>query len=191
MERPIRIAFHGMTPSDDVARRVEEKARRLERYFDRIVGCQVTVELPGRRHRHGKHVRVRVELKVPGRTLVVGRDPDENVEHEDLDAALNAAFREARRQLEDHARRRDHRAAPRARVAPARGRVTRVFPEQGYGFLETEDGREIYFDARSVLRGGFARMSVGSQVRFAEEPGDEGPQASTVTLGRASRRVPA
>lgn len=118
MERPIQIAFHGMTPSEDVARRVEEKAQKLERYFDRIVGCRVTLEVPGRRHHQGKHVRIRIELKVPGRKIVVGRDPDENVEHEDLDAAMNVAFREARRQLEDHARRGDHRQARRVRRLP-------------------------------------------------------------------------
>ena len=53
---------------------------------------------------------------------------------------------------------------------------------EGFGFLETADGREIYFHKNSVLDGAFSRLSVGARVAFAEEPGDKGPQASTVRL---------
>jgi cold shock CspA family protein len=55
--------------------------------------------------------------------------------------------------------------------------------------LETSDGREIYFNGNSVLGGGFKRMEVGSEVAFAEEAVENGPQASTVRLiGRQPRR---
>jgi cold shock CspA family protein len=58
-------------------------------------------------------------------------------------------------------------------------------PEWGYGFLETPDGRELYFHEHSVLDGGFPELEVGSEVRFIEEPGEKGPQATTVTpVGR-------
>jgi ribosomal subunit interface protein len=187
MEKPVQIAFHGITPSDDITREVEERARKLERYFDRIVGCKVAIECPSRRHHRGKHIRVRVELTVPGKKLVVGRDPVQSTLHEDLGSALDSAFREARRQLEDHARRHDHRARPTARSEPARARVARLFRKEGYGFLVTPDGREVFFDARSVLGSGFARMRVGSPVRYAEEMGEEGPQASTIEVGRRAK----
>jgi cold shock CspA family protein len=52
--------------------------------------------------------------------------------------------------------------------------------EEGYGFLETPDGREIYFHRHSVLHPGFDRLAIG-RVLFVEEPG-EGPQASTVAI---------
>jgi cold shock CspA family protein len=48
------------------------------------------------------------------------------------------------------------------------------------GFLESDDGREIYFHRNSVLDGAFPRLEIGAQVSFAEEAGDKGPQASTV-----------
>ena len=44
------------------------------------------------------------------------------------------------------------------------------------------DGREIYFHRNSVLDAGFDRVSVGAEVRFVEEEGVRGPQASTVRL---------
>ena len=42
--------------------------------------------------------------------------------------------------------------------------------------------RHRYFHRNSVLHGGFERLRIGSKVRFIEEPGEKGPQASTVTL---------
>lgn len=188
MQTPVKIAYHRLAPSDAVSEMVRQKAARLERYFDRITGCSVTLEVPSYHHRHGKHYRVRIELTVPGERLVVGRDPAETKSHEDLVAAINAAFREARRQVEDHARRVDHRVRARPRAEPGRGKVLRLFREDGYGFLETRDGREVYFHERSVLRGGFKRLRVGTPVRFAEEPGEKGPQASTVAVARTARR---
>jgi cold shock CspA family protein len=55
-------------------------------------------------------------------------------------------------------------------------------PDEGYGFLATEDGREFYFNKQSVLNRGFARLQVGTGVTFVEEQGEKGPQASTVRI---------
>jgi cold shock CspA family protein len=51
---------------------------------------------------------------------------------------------------------------------------------EGYGFLETVDGYEIYFHRNSVLDHAFDELSIGSQVSFVAEKGEKGPQASTV-----------
>ncbi len=178
MRRPVRIAFRHLRPSEPVKQMVREKAARLERFHPGIVGCDVTLEMPDRHHRQGKHYRVRIEVTCPGEKLVVGRDPRKSARHLDLYAALNGAFREAARRLKDYARRqsgrvKSHEEAPRAVVS-------RLFRDEGYGFLATPEGREIYFHQRSVLDGGFGRLRVGTPVRYAEEMGEEGPQASTV-----------
>jgi cold shock CspA family protein len=62
------------------------------------------------------------------------------------------------------------------------GRVTKLFPDEGFGFLKTPDGREIYFHENSVLDSGFGGLEIGTEVHFAEELGEKGPQASTVRL---------
>ena len=36
--------------------------------------------------------------------------------------------------------------------------MTLLFPEAGYGFLQTFDGREIFFHRNSVLSAGFANL---------------------------------
>lgn len=191
MQKPIEVTWHGIRPPEALAAHVQDRAARLERYCDRIVGCDVTLEAPVRQHhRHsGSLYRVRIELSVPGGKLVVGRDPQKGAKHSDLYAVVDGAFREARRQLEDRMRRLDQRV--KAHALPTQALVARLFPDEGYGFLETPDGREIYFNARSVLRGAFRRLRVGTRVRFVEEAGDEGPQASTVEPVRRHRARPA
>jgi len=53
--------------------------------------------------------------------------------------------------------------------------------EADYGRIETPDNRVIYFHRNSVLNDGFDKLDIGSEVRFVEEMGERGPQASTVT----------
>ena len=50
------------------------------------------------------------------------------------------------------------------------------------GFIETADGREIYFHRNAVLDGAYRRLRGGSEVRFVEVEGAKGAQASTVRL---------
>jgi cold shock CspA family protein len=59
-------------------------------------------------------------------------------------------------------------------------RLARIFPDDGYGFIVTPDGHEIYFHRNSVLDPGFDRLEPGVEVRFEEEMGENGPQATTV-----------
>jgi outer membrane receptor protein involved in Fe transport len=58
--------------------------------------------------------------------------------------------------------------------------ITGATYNKGFGFLETDDGREIYFHRHSVANGGFDRLHIGTTVRFVEEQGEKGPPASTV-----------
>lgn len=74
------------------------------------------------------------------------------------------------------------RGAVKSHAPELHGRVSKLFPQ--YGFLETPDGREIYFHHNSVLDRNFDHLEVGSEVRFVEEDGEQGPQASTVIITR-------
>jgi cold shock CspA family protein/ribosome-associated translation inhibitor RaiA len=187
MQRALRLRWRNVHPSEAIAARVEEEVVHLERVFDRVVGCEVTIEAASRHHRHsGSQYRVRVEVSVPGTTLVVGRNPARTWAHADPYFAVREAFREARRQLREHAARSDARV--KRHEEPSLAAVAWMYPGEGYGFLRTAEGREIYFHAHAVLGGGFGALHAGSVVRFVEEPGEDGPQASTVVpLGREAR----
>jgi cold shock CspA family protein len=180
MNFPLQIAFHNLEGNDAIEARVRELAEGLESLHDRIQSGRVVIDLPHRHHREGNPYNVRIDLKVPGAEIVVKRDPTQSGEYLDLDSALLEAFDDARRQLEDHARKarghvKTHEPTPHARV-------TRFFEDRGFGFLETPEGREIYFHKNSVLNGGWAKLHEGVEVVFVEELGEKGPQASTVKL---------
>jgi cold shock CspA family protein/ribosome-associated translation inhibitor RaiA len=176
-----QVSYRHTETSEPLNSLILTKTRDLERFFDRITGCHVFIDRESHHHRKGKgaHFRVRVELSVPGEVLVVGRDPKLRQSHEDAFVAVNEAFHAIRRQLQGYVAR--HRGKNgKAHLRPPHGLITRLFYQDGYGFLETPDEREVYFNRASVLNGGFDRLEVGDEVRFAEEHGDEGPQASSV-----------
>lgn len=186
MQKGLQLRWRNLTPSEAIEAHVHDEVERLERFHGRITGCEVTLESPSRHHRNGaQKYRVRIEITIPGGKLVVARDRTRNQAQADLYVAVRHAFREAKRQLQDHVRKLDARVAGHAE--PPRGVVAVLMPD--HGFLRTPEGREIYFHERSVLRGAFARLRVGDPVRFAEERGEEGPQASTVELLRAPRHA--
>lgn len=183
MEKPLQITFRGIPSSEAVESYVRTRADKLERLSERIVGCHVTLESPHRHKQHGRHWVVRIDLAVPGLEIAVTRDPSESKEHEDLYAAIDAAFDDAKRMLDEHTR--TARGDVKPRETPTRhARVAKLHSFEGYGFLATSDGDEIYFHENSVLNHGFGRLAIGTLVRFVEEAGEKGPQASTVAIVR-------
>jgi cold shock CspA family protein len=204
MEIPLKITFRDMAPSPAIEANIREKAAKLDSLYDRIMSCRVIVESPHRHHHKGKTYEVRIDLTVPGGELVINRapkrlaaaklnrraepeknftelhEPSKHAAHEDVYVAIRDAFNAAGRKLQDHARRQSGKVKVHEPAAVAR--IVKIFPFEDYGFLQTPDGRELYFHKNSVLAPGFERLEVGHEVHFAEEMGDKGPQASTVRM---------
>ena len=103
MPLPLQVTFRGLDPSEAIARLVRSKARRLERFNERVASCHVTVEAPPQHRRKGGTYRVSVKLLVPGGEIVASRESAKNHAHEDVYVALRDAFAAVVRQLEDHA----------------------------------------------------------------------------------------
>jgi cold shock CspA family protein/ribosome-associated translation inhibitor RaiA len=61
------------------------------------------------------------------------------------------------------------------------GRIVRMFPDDGYGFIETEAHREVYFHASSVHGIPFEQLQVNMAVDLDIEAGHAGLQATRVT----------
>jgi ribosomal subunit interface protein len=180
MQLPLQITYRGLDPSPAVDADIRDKAAKLDHYYDHIMSCRVMVEAPHRHSRQGNIYHVRVDLKVPDRELVASRDTAKYDSHEDLYVAIRDAFAAIQRQLEDYARHR--RGDTKTHEVPSHGRVAQLYPEEGYGIIEDSEGRKIYFHRNSVLGDAFGSITVGSEIRFAEEMGDKGPQASTVRV---------
>jgi cold shock CspA family protein/ribosome-associated translation inhibitor RaiA len=191
MQIPLQIAFEGgLEASEALRSRIEREAHKLERFHDQIISCRVAVIGRSGRHHKGDLYQVRLQITVPGRPdVMIDRNPSADHAHEDAFVAVRDAFDAARRQLQDH----DRRVQGKVKVheAPPHGRVIRLFHDQGYGFIESSDGREIYFHRNAVLNGGFDKLKEGAQVRFAEVEGEKGAQASTVhPLGKSQIVAP-
>lgn len=193
---PVQITFRNMDSSAAVEDRIREEAARLDTFYDRIMSCRVMVEIPHHHHQRGNPFHIRIDLGVPGREIVVKHEPSLHPEqaghnrisktrevhgaHKDVYVAIRDAFRVAARELREYARRqrgqvKAHEEAPVATIA-------RIFPDEGYGFIETFPGEEVYFHRNSVINAEFDKLEVGTRVAFAEEHGDKGPQASTVRV---------
>jgi cold shock CspA family protein len=181
---PLQVTFRNMPRSDAVEQAIRERAERLDRFCDRVMGCRVLVETRHRR-RQGNLFHIRIDLTLPGREIVVSREPTLHRAYEDVYVAIRDAFDAAGRRLEDFVRRDDMRV--KAHELPPHGRIARLDRGNGYGFIGTPDGREIYFHRNSVVNAGFDRLEEGDPVRFHEEAGEKGPQASTVHVERKLR----
>ena len=181
MQIPLQITFRDMEASAAVETTIREKAAKLDQFYDQIMSCRVMVEAPHAHHHKGKLFQVRIDLTVPeGELLVTHEHHHKDPAHEDVYVAIRDAFDAMTRQLEDYARKR--RGKVKKHEAPAHGHVFSLNPEEDYGRIKTPEERVIYFHRNSVLDNAFDKLEVGSEVRFVEEMGERGPQASTVTL---------
>ncbi|HYA38908.1 MAG TPA: HPF/RaiA family ribosome-associated protein [Candidatus Methylomirabilis sp.] len=178
MKLPLQVVFRNMGSSDVIEAAVRERAAKLERFYDYIMSCRVVVELHHRHHHQGNLYHVRVDLKVPGEEIVASRAPAEHHAHEDVYVAIRDAFDAVLRRLEDYVRRR--RGAVKAHETAPHGRVAELNATEGYGRIETPDGRLVYFHRNSLVDEDFDSLGIGAEVRFVEEMGELGPQASTV-----------
>lgn len=182
-----KIAFRNMETALELEEVVLKEAKKLELFFPRIVSCRVAIEAPAtRRESH----RVRIDLGVPGEELVVEHNAKRYPEkspasrtRREAEIAIRDAFRELRGRVQEYAER--IRLVPDDREGAVEGKVTKLLAD--YGFIEA-DGHGVYFHRNSVAGAHFDRLRIGSRVRFTEEEGDKGPQASTVKLVRPSRQ---
>jgi cold shock CspA family protein len=175
---PLQITFRGLDPSQAVETAIRRRVVRLEQFGPQITRLQVTVHMP-QQHRHrGNYYAIRIDITTPTGELHVTGDPSLEGAQKDFQSVLGNAFDAATRELESAAQR-----GPGGAQLP-RGRVTRIFPEQSYGFLTSAEGEDVYFNQDSLQGASFAQLSVGSEVTFTINPedADQGARAASVCL---------
>lgn len=177
MKLPLQITYRDIDSSPAISDHIRRHGEKLDTFCDRIMSCRVAIEASNRHTtRFQKTYRVRIDVKVPHKELVSIHTP-EDASAGNLYLTIDAAFAKMARELENYNRM--SRWDVKRHTAMPRGVVTKLFHDRGYGFLE--DGtREIYFHEHSVQRHKFKNLEVGTEVRFSEEEGDKGPQASFV-----------
>lgn len=179
MKLPLQITYHGMEPSEALSENIRQKIEGLEKYYSPIMACRVAVRAHHRQVQ-GNIYHVRIDVTVAGHELVVSRDPAKNHAHEDAYVAVRDAFVAMRRQLQSLA---DQQQGKRKlHETPLHGRIDTLNTQDDCGRITMPDGREVYFHRNSVVNADFEHLAVGDEVRFDEEVGELGPQASTVKV---------
>lgn len=176
MKLPIQITAKNIELTDAIENEIQKRAERLDQYYPEIMSCRVVVEAPHKHQRKGLKYDIKIDLKIPpGKEIVIKRQ-----DNEDLYVAIRDAFDAARRKLEDVVRKlrgdmKRHKETPQ-------GIISRLFRDDGYGFITSLDGKDIYFHKNSVINYDFKKLEIGTRVRYIEELGEKGPQASTVSV---------
>lgn len=183
MEIPVEITFHNMDSSPAIEREIRERVEKLDRMYNHLIGCRVSVEQLHRRHQTGNLYEVHIELRVPGEDVVVSREPHharERYSDPDVNIALRDAFRTAERRLMEFKRKQRGDVKLHEGDALFAGQVSQLYPKEDRGFLLTHEGTQLYFHRNSLVQHDFDGLRVGDRVRFVQTIGDTGPIASKV-----------
>lgn len=61
------------------------------------------------------------------------------------------------------------------------GKVKWFNPDKGFGFIEREDGGDVFVHFSAIQSDGFKTLEEGQSVEFDVVDGNRGPQAANVT----------
>jgi ribosomal subunit interface protein len=106
MNIPVQITYRDFDRTDALDAFVHRHVEKLEGLGGRVTSCRIALESPHRHKSHGRHFRIRIDIAVPGATVLVDRSPDGKRQGEDAYAAIDDAFDHASRMLTEHERRR-------------------------------------------------------------------------------------
>jgi len=66
-------------------------------------------------------------------------------------------------------------------IVMQKGRVKWFNAEKGFGFIEREDGNDVFVHYTAIQMDGFKTLEEGAEVEFEVVEGAKGPQAANVT----------
>jgi ribosomal subunit interface protein len=182
MQTAPEVIFKNVDRSPWVEEYIAQRCAHLEKFSQEITRCHVTIAQEAASHRKGNRYSVMVEVRMPKHhDLAVKKQKQILDMQTQLPAVINEAFGALEKQLKKTKALR--RSEGKVHDGQPHGTIEKVFGDQGYGFIRTvEDDRQFYFHRNSVLHDDFESLTVGTEVRFTPELGDEGPQASSVQV---------
>ncbi len=67
----------------------------------------------------------------------------------------------------------------------AQGKIKKLVQDKGFGFIQTNNGEDVFFHHSTVANHGFDDLTEGQEVEYEIESGEapkgKGPRASSVT----------
>ncbi len=174
----IRIEVRNTEMLEEWDEKIGEEVEKLESYYPDIIHHFRLTIIATAHHRLGAF-EIRAVSSVPDDTIVVKNNGDLVI------PLIVDVFNDLNRRLREYNRKRQH--LTRQEIPCVIGIVYRIVPDGDYGFIQSADGREIYFHKNSVKNVSYKDLREGDSVEFCEEGGEKGPQATWVRLKR--RRV--
>ncbi len=154
--------------------KIDEEVARIETHHPGVVHHIRVCLIGTKHHRHGLF-EVHVAASVPQETIVVKE------KGERMRPAIVAAFDFLDRELREYGRKRQ--GLVKTHEERPMGVVSEIFLEEGYGFIRSGDGEEVYFHRNAVKDIPLEALQVGSPVSFGLESGEKGLQATWVRKG--------
>jgi ribosomal subunit interface protein len=169
MDLQIEGRHVGVTPEW----RADIEARVADLYPGRDI-THVRVTLTKQDHRRPEDsYDVLIVVQIPGHTITARKQDNS------FDEAIRDAFAAMETELDKI---REKRASHEVRMSapPERGIISKLVRDEGYGFIAMENGTEVYFHRNAVHDLTFEDLDDGMEVSLNIEPGEKGPQATTV-----------
>lgn len=180
MQVPLQITFRNMEPSEALESYIRERAAKLDSICKNMVSCRVVVEAP-RKHQHtGGLFHASIDITLPKETIVINREPDLHKSYHDAHVVVRDVFDSAQRKLRGFVSR--QKGEVKVHEGMPQGKITELYPYEDYGRILTAAGDDIYFHRNSLINAEFVDLTLGDEVRFVEEQGDNGPQATSVRV---------
>jgi len=182
MQLPPEITYEGIEKNSTIDDLINKNIAKLEKICDYIISAHIAVESYNRRHSTGNYYRIRIALRIPPKhEIVVKHTSETGRQFEPLPAIIRRTFESAERQLESlvEKQRNEVKAHTRNETMAI---VDKIFRDEGYGFLRALDGHQIYFHKNSCLHGEWEILRTGINVRYTEQEGEKGSQASSIEI---------
>jgi cold shock CspA family protein len=159
-------------------KKIDEEKEKLVRHFASFV-LHLRVSIEGTAHHKEGGYELKLVASVPNDTVVVTRK-GENVGPLLVEAfdVLTLQMKEMQRKKRKSQKGNDFSAEESTQY----GVIRKVSPYESYGFIVSQDAREIYFHENALKGISIDKINEGDSVMYGESRGDKGPQASWVRM---------
>ncbi len=170
----IKIEWQNTKPSPYWNEVIQDHFDRLKQGRQKITHGRVTLR-KSQHHLNGAE-EATVVLSVPGKTLTANKTA------ETIGDVINEVFSAIGQELQRYKEKKEETGYKAPSQSHLQGVIVRLFKDRNYGFIQVNDQEEIYFHRNSVSGMPFENLEVGTRVELGAEEGDEGLQASHVTI---------
>ena len=155
--------------------KISEEQEKLVRHYPNFVH-HLRISIEATTHYKEGGFEIKLVATVPNDTVVVNRSG------ESVRAALTESFDVLALQLKEIQRkkRKTQKSATAENGVDQVGVIRMVSPQESYGFIMTEDKRDVYFHENALKNVTMESLAEGDSVVFGETLGDKGPQATWV-----------